>query len=300
MKPTLVVLAAGMGSRYGGLKQIDEFGPNGEAIIDYSVFDAIRAGFGKVVFVIRKSIENDFKEHIGNKFIGKINVEYAFQEIDNIPNGLQVPEDRTKPWGTAHAVMVAEPCVSEPFAVINADDFYGKEAYQTMADFLKKLDNDAPTYSILGYHVENTLSKHGTVSRAECMVDNIGNLSHIQERTKIIEQEGQIVYLDEGSPVELSRKTPVSMNFMGFTPTAFQFYREEFDTFIRKNIDNPTAEFYLPFVLDVLIKSKKATIKVIDTAEKWFGVTYKEDKEEAFQNLQNLISAGVYPSTLWK
>lgn len=300
MKPTLVVLAAGMGSRYGGLKQIDEFGPNGEAIIDYSVFDAIRAGFGKVVFVIRKSIEKDFKEHIGSKFKNRIKVEYAFQEIDNVPEGMQVPEDRTKPWGTAHAVMVAEPCVNEPFAVINADDFYGKNAYQTMADFLKKLSNEDPTFSILGYHVENTLSKHGTVSRAECIVDEKGNLKHIQERTKILEHEGKIVYLDETPPVELSRKTPVSMNFMGFTPSAFKFYRDEFDTFIRKNIDNPTAEFYLPYVLDVLIKTNKATIKVIDTDENWFGVTYKKDKDEAFQTLQDLIHSGVYPSSLWK
>lgn len=300
MKPTLVVLAAGMGSRYGGLKQIDEFGPNGEAIIDYSVYDALRAGFGKVVFVIRKSIEQDFKEHIGNKFIGKIDIEYAFQEIDNIPEGLSVPENRTKPWGTAHAVMVAEPYVNEPFAVINADDFYGKEAYQTMANFLKELSNSDPIYSILGYHVENTLSKHGTVSRAECIIDDNSNLKHIQERTKIIEQEGQIVYLDFEDPVELKRKTPVSMNFLGFTPSAFKYYKEEFDSFIRKNIDNPTAEFYLPYVLDVLIKTNKATIKVIDTNEKWFGVTYKQDKEEALHNLSALISVGIYPNKLWK
>lgn len=299
MKPTLVVLAAGMGSRYGGLKQLDEIGPNGEAIIDYSVFDAIRAGFGKVVFVIRKSIENDFIEHIGSKFEGKITVDYAFQELDNIPKGLPVPEGRTKPWGTAHAVMVAENYVNEPFAVINADDFYGKEAYQTMANFLTKLSNDDPTYCILGYHVENTLSKHGTVSRAECIVNDQHNLVQIQERTKILEEEGKIIYYDDNNTVELARKTPVSMNFMGFTPSAFKFYKQEFDTFIHKNIENPTAEFYLPFVLDVLIKTKKATIKVIETPEIWFGVTYKEDKQEAIDNLEALIQKGVYPSKLW-
>lgn len=299
MKPTLVVLAAGMGSRYGGLKQLDEIGPNGEAILDYSVYDALRAGFGKVVFVIRKSIEKDFKKHIGAKFAGKIKVEYVFQELDNIPDGLQVPEGRTKPWGTAHAVMVAEECVGEPFAVINADDFYGKEAYQTMANFLSKLSNEDITYCILGYHVENTLSKHGSVSRAECIVDNDRNLEEIEERTKIVEKDGKIVYLDGNNSVELGRKTPVSMNFMGFTPSAFKFYREEFDQFIRKNIDNLTAEFYLPYVLDVLIKTKKATIKVIDTPEIWFGVTYKEDKEEAVNNVKALVKADVYPEKLW-
>lgn len=299
MKPTLVVLAAGMGSRYGGLKQIDTFGPHGEAIIDYSVFDAIRAGFGKVVFVIRKSIEQDFKEHIGSKFCDKITVEYAFQELDNLPEGLCVPSDRTKPWGTGHAVMVAEPYVNEPFAVINADDFYGTDAYKTIADFLCTLDNEEPTYAILGYHVENALSKFGTVSRAVCEVNEQNNLTNITERTKIIEQEGVIVYLEDSKSVELSRNTPVSMNFIGFTPSAFKFYKEEFNSFIHANISNPKAEFYMPMVLDTLIKTKKAIVKVLDTNEKWFGVTYQEDKEEAVLNLRHLIENGVYPEKLW-
>lgn len=300
MKPTLVVLAAGMGSRYGGLKQIDAFGPNGEAILDYSVYDAIRAGFGKVVFVIRESIKDDFIKHIGSKFEDKIEVAYAMQEIDNIPEGLSVPEDRTKPWGTAHAVMVSEPYVDTPFAVINADDFYGKEAYVQMADFLTQTDADSNTYSILGYHVENTLSKHGTVSRGVCQTTADGDLTNITERTKIIEQDGTIVYLDSEHPVELDRKAPVSMNFIGFMPSAYQYYREEFDTFIRKNINEPKAEFYLPFVIDVLIKTNRAVVKVLDTPEKWFGVTYKEDKDEAFENLNGLIKAGVYPDKLWE
>lgn len=300
MKPTLVVLAAGMGSRYGGLKQIDAFGPNGEAILDYSVFDAIRAGFGKVVFVIRESIKDDFIKHIGSKFEDKIEVAYAMQEIDNIPEGLSVPKERTKPWGTAHAVMVSEPYVNTPFAVINADDFYGKEAYVQMAEFLTSNDAEGTTYSILGYHVHNTLSKHGTVSRGVCKTNENGDLVNITERTKIIEQDAKIVYLDSGEPVELARTTPVSMNFIGFMPSAYKYYREEFDSFIRKNINEPKAEFYLPYVIDVLINTNRAVVKVLDTPEKWFGVTYQEDKTEAQENLTLLIKAGVYPEKLWK
>ena len=299
MKPTLVILAAGMGSRYGGLKQIDGFGPNGEAIIEYSVFDAIRAGFGKVVFVVRESIEEAFKAHFGSKFEGKIDVEYVYQELDNIPKGLSVPTERTKPWGTAHAVLVTKDAVKTPFAVINADDFYGRDAYERVAKELSATTNDAKTYYLLAYEVQKTLSDFGSVSRGVCGVDEKGNLTDIVEQTKIYKDGDKIVYDENGAIHELAPEQPVSMNFMAFTPSAFAYYESYFNDFIKANVDNPKAEFYMPTVLNNLVSDGIAEVKVLSTSAQWFGVTYKEDKEDAVAKLNNLIAKGEYPSKLW-
>lgn len=299
MKPTLVILAAGMGSRYGGLKQIDGFGPNGETIIEYSVFDAIRAGFGKIVFVIRENIETEFKTHFGKKFEGKIDVEYVFQEIDNIPAGLSVPEDRVKPWGTGHAVLVTKNAVNTPFAVINADDFYGRDAFETIAGVLSKAANDDKEYYILGYEVQKTLSEFGSVSRGVCEVDGNGFLTGITERTKIYTQGNKIVYEEDSNTTELSAKQAVSMNFMAFTPSVFAYYEQYFNEFIKANVQNPKAEFYMPTVLNRVINEGIAKVKVIPTSAQWFGVTYKEDKEAAVEKLNGLIAAGEYPAKLW-
>ena len=299
MKPTLIVLAAGMGSRYGGLKQIDEFGPNGEAIIEYSIYDAIRAGFGKVVFIIRQNIEDAFKEFLGDKFSDKIIIEFAFQELDKLPEGFTLPEGREKPWGTAHALLMAEDKVNEPFAIINADDFYGAESYEIMADYLRKLPNDSTEFSILGYYVKNTLSENGSVSRGVCELNNEGWMTVITERTKIYRKDREVVYEEDGVLNPLSEDAPVSMNFMGFTPAVFQELKALFVEFLTEKIDVPKSEFYIPLALDTMIKNEKAKVKVLKTNAKWFGVTYKEDKEAAQAELTALIDDGKYPSKLW-
>ncbi len=298
MKPTLVVLAAGMGSRYGGLKQIDAFGPQGEAIIEYSIFDAIRAGFGKVVFIIRKTIEKDFKTFVGSKFEGKIKVEYAFQEIENIPEGFSVPEGRDKPWGTAHAMMMARDFVNEPFAIINADDFYGADAYQVMADYLKVLSNTSTAFSLLGYYVKNTLSENGSVSRGVCKVDKDNFLQSITERTKIFRKDDAIVYEEDDVLTPLAPEVPVSMNFMGFTPVVFDMLEEKFIQFLKDNINTPKSEFYIPLALSLFVEEKTASVAVLETSAKWFGVTYQEDKVSAQTQLTTLISKGEYPHSL--
>lgn len=298
MKPTLVVLAAGMGSRYGGLKQIDAFGPQGEAIIEYSIFDAIRAGFGKIVFIIRQSIEADFKAFVGSKFEGKIPVEYAFQELDVLPEGFTVPEGREKPWGTAHAMMMAKDCVHEPFAIINADDFYGADAYQVMADYLSKLDNDSTAYALLGYHVKNTLSENGSVSRGVCELDANHLLTSITERTKIYPTGDAIVFEENGIETPLSPETPVSMNFMGFAPSVFDLLEQKFIAFLEKDINTPKSEFFIPLALSEFVVEGLASVEVLETTAKWFGVTYKEDKEAAQAQLAALIAAGAYPNSL--
>ena len=299
MKPTLVILAAGMGSRYGGLKQIDGFGPNGETIIEYSVFDAIRAGFGKIVFVIRENIEQEFKNHFGLKFEGKIEVEYVFQELDNLPEGITLPSNREKPWGTGHAVLVTKDAVLTPFAVINADDFYGRDAFKTVAEALAKTDNDKMEYYLLGYQVQKTLSEFGSVSRGVCAVNSEGNLTDIVERTKIYKKDSRIVFEVDGAETELDAEQPVSMNFMAFTPSVYKYYEQYFNDFINENINNPKAEFYMPTVLNRLINEGIATVKVLRTNAQWFGVTYKEDKEAAVNKLNNLIKQGEYPEKLW-
>jgi UTP-glucose-1-phosphate uridylyltransferase len=301
MKPTLVILAAGMGSRYGSLKQVDPVGPNGETILEYSVFDAIRAGFGKVVFVIRRDIEKDFKEVFINKLSKHIEIEYVFQELDMVPAGISVPADRVKPWGTGHAVLVAASKVNEPFAVINADDYYGSDAFVKLANYLKTLKNDQTSFSMVGFDLDNTLSEHGLVSRGVCNVDSTSTLITVTERTQIGRDEKGVAYKDEnGASVYISDKSIVSMNFWGFTPTFFKQLESHFQTFIKNNISNLKAELYLPFVVDELIQQKQADVKVLRSADKWFGVTYKEDKPLVVAKVKELAEKGVYPSPLWK
>ena len=300
VKPTLLVLAAGMGSRYGSLKQMDGVGPNGEAIIDYSVYDAIRAGFGKVVFVIRHSFEADFKEVFNaERFGGKIAVEYVFQELDYLPEGYALPEGRQKPWGTNHAVMMAAKVINEPFAVINADDFYGREAYATISEYLQTLEGAEGRYCMVGYQVNKTLSENGTVSRGVCTVDEEGNLRGMVERTQIERVNGTIVFHDGGADEPLAEDTPVSMNLFGFTPDYFRHSEEYFKEFLSENIDNLKSEFYIPKMVNKVINDGTATMRVLKTTSDWFGVTYKEDKPLLIAKLEELIERGLYPRNLW-
>ena len=300
VKPTLLVLAAGMGSRYGSLKQMDGVGPNGEAIIDYSVYDAVRAGFGKVVFVIRHSFEAEFKEVFNaERFGGKIAVEYVFQELDKLPEGFSLPEGRVKPWGTNHAVMMASGVINEPFAVINADDFYGREAYATMCDYLKTLADSRQKYCMVGYQVSKTLSENGTVSRGVCSVDNEGNLTGMVERTQIERVNGTILFHDGGADEPLAEDTPVSMNLFGFTPDYFRHSEAYFKEFLKANIDNLKSEFFIPLMVNKVISEGTATMRVLSTTANWFGVTYKEDKPQLMAKIEELIEAGEYPRDLW-
>ncbi|MEO0898623.1 MAG: sugar phosphate nucleotidyltransferase [Bacteroidota bacterium] len=299
MKPTLLVLAAGMGSRYGGLKQIDQVGPSGETIIDYSVFDAIRAGFGKVVFVIRKEIEEPFKEAFGGKFSEKIQVEYVHQELDNLPEGFAVPEGRVKPWGTAHAVLVAKDVVKEPFAMINADDFYGREAFEVLAGFLSKVSVDSNKFAIVGYKLDNTLSDHGSVNRGEIHTDKEGFLNFITERHKIRTEDGQTVYEEEDGLHPIDAQALVSMNMMGFSPLAFKYCEEFFTDFLKARGAEMKSEFYVPTMLDKAIKERETKVEILTSDASWFGVTYKEDKEMVVNSLRGLVAEGVYPESLW-
>ncbi len=300
MKPTLLVLAAGMGSRYGSLKQVDKLGPSGETIMDYSIYDAIRAGFGKVVFVIRKSIEADFKE-VFSKFNNKIKVEYVFQELDNVPTGISVPAERQKPWGTGHAVMVAIDKIDTPFAVINADDFYGADAYKVMAEHLTALQNDKDVYSMVGYVVDKTLSENGHVSRGICETDANHILKSIVERTQIQRLDGKIVFKDADEKWQpLTGKEFASMNFWGFPVSVFTELQNKFKQFIEANYQNLKSEFYIPIAIDQLIKENKANVKVLNSSAQWFGVTYKEDKQNTINNINLLVEKGVYPKNLWK
>ncbi|MBQ5594233.1 MAG: nucleotidyltransferase [Alistipes sp.] len=300
VKPTLLVLAAGMGSRYGSLKQMDGVGPNGEAIIDYSVFDAIRAGFGKVVFVIRHSFEADFKEVFNaERFGGKIEVEYVFQELDYLPEGFTLPAERVKPWGTNHAVMMASNAIHEPFAVINADDFYGREAYAAISAYLSELENSTGKYCMVGYEVSKTLSENGTVSRGVCTVDVEGNLTSMVERTQIERVNGTILFHDDGADEPLEENTPVSMNLFGFTPDYFAHSEAYFKEFLAENIDNLKSEFYIPKMVNKVISDGTATMRVLRTSSNWFGVTYKEDKPQLMAKIEELIERGVYPRNLW-
>lgn len=300
-KPTLLVLAAGMGSRYGSLKQMDGVGPNGEAIIDYSVYDAIRAGFGKVVFVIRHSFEKEFREiFTPERFGGKIEVDFVFQELDKLPEGFTVPEGREKPWGTNHAVMMAEGVVNEPFAVINADDFYGKSAYQTVADYLRSVEGKNDLYCMVGYQVKNTLSDYGSVSRGVCEVDAEGNLVSMVERTSIERKNGQICFTEGDEVVPLAEDAPVSMNMFGFTPDYFAHSKEYFKTFIKDNMSNLKAEFYIPTMVNKLVNDGTSKLRVLKTDAQWFGVTYKDDRPMVVAKIKDLIAQGVYPENLWK
>ena len=300
-KPTLLVLAAGMGSRYGSLKQMDGVGPNGEAIIDYSVYDAIRAGFGKVVFVIRHSFAQDFCEVFNaERFGGRIEVEYVFQELDNLPEGFTLPAERQKPWGTNHAVMMGADAINTPFAVINADDFYGRDAYAVIGSYLKELAGSEGKYCMVGYEVSKTLSENGTVSRGVCTVDAEGNLQGMVERTKIERVDGTIVFHDLGTDEPLAENTPVSMNLFGFTPDYFAHSEAYFKEFLKENIDNLKSEFFIPLMVNKVIKEGTASMRVLQTSAKWFGVTYKEDKPQLMQKIEELIAAGEYPRNLWE
>ncbi len=302
MKPTLLVLAAGMGSRYGSLKQMDGLGPNGETIIDYSVYDAIRAGFGKVVFVIRHSFAEEFREIFSpERFGGKIEVKFVFQELEYLPEGYSVPEGRVKPWGTNHALMMGKEVIKEPFAVINADDFYGKESFQIMSEYLHKIKGTTGNYAMVGYHLENTLSDFGTVSRGICVTDANSNLVSVVERTSIHRKGGEICYTEEDKDYPLAADTFVSMNFWGFTTEYFDYSEEIFKRFLddENTKANLKAEYFIPYVVDLLIKRGDATLKVLECDAKWFGVTYKEDRPFVVEKLSKLIEKGVYPADLW-
>lgn len=300
MQPTLLILAAGMGSRYGGLKQLDGIGPSGETIMDYSIYDAKRAGFGKVVFVIRKSLEQDFKEKIFSKYEGFIDIDYVFQELDNLPQGCSVPEGREKPWGTAHAVMVAEEKIHEAFAVINADDFYGADSFTVMASFLQALDPENNyTYCLLAYKLKNTLSEHGSVSRGICELDKNKFLEKVVEHTKIYKKDNKILSDFKGETVELHENAPTSMNLMGFTPSAFSYLKQYFREFFDANHENLKAEFYLPAFLTNVIKSGQGKVKVLPSNERWFGVTYQEDRPIVVENIKEKVANGEYPKKLF-
>jgi len=301
MKPTLFVLAAGMGSRYGGLKQMDGLGPSGETIMDYSIYDAERAGFGKVVFVIRHSFEEDFKKIVVNKYQGVIPVEIVFQELDYLPEGFTAPADRTKPWGTNHAVLMGKEVINEPFAVINADDFYGKESFAVLADWLSKMEGKKNEYCMIGYRIGNTLSESGSVARGLCSKDENANLTTVVERTYIIrDADGLIKYKDENDQmVAVDENAPVSMNMWGFTPDYFQYSEEAFKTFLKETEGQIKAEFFIPLVVNNLIVEGKVTCKVLDTPSKWFGVTYAEDRPMVVDKINALIKEGVYPAKLW-
>lgn len=298
MKPTLIILAAGMATRYGSMKQVQGFGPGNETIMDYSIYDAIRAGFGKVVFIIRKDFANDFKKIFEPKLKNRIAVDYVFQEMDSFMNGYEIPAERTKPWGTAHAMLCAKDAVKEPFAVINADDFYGSDAFKKAHDFLVN-ECSEKLYCNIGYELIKTLSEHGSVSRGVCDVDKEGFLLAINERTKIYKEGAKIVYEENGIKHEVSASLKASMNFWCFDNSVFNLCEKMFHDFLGNNISNPKSEFFIPIIGDQFIKKGSGKIKVIPTASQWFGVTYKEDAPGVERSLQNLIAKGEYPEKLW-
>ena len=299
MKPTLFILAAGMGSRYGGLKQIDGLGPNGETIMDYSVFDALRAGFGKIVFVIRKDFEQDFRNVVLSKYEDKVPCEICFQSLDKVPEGYTYNPERTKPWGTNHAVLMGKDLIHEPFAVINADDFYGKESFQVLSDFLTQAQDKKGEYCMVGYHVANTLSENGSVSRGVCSTDDNGYLTDVVERTHIEQIGANVVYTEDGVDTIIAPNTPVSMNMWGFTPEYFEYAQEAFKEFLTNYGQELKKEFYIPTLVNDMIVAGKATCKVLDTPAKWFGVTYAEDRPQVVMKLNDLIKKGVYPEKLF-
>lgn len=302
MKPTLLILAAGVGSRYGGLKQVDGMGPGGEAILEFSVYDALRAGFGKVVFVIRKDIEAEFRERIGRKIERQIAVEYAFQEmnsgLDWLPSGAAQPH-REKPWGTGHAILSAKNYISEPFAAINADDFYGAEAFNTLGQFLQ-IECSPSVFGMVAYQLANTLSENGYVSRGVCAVNPEGYLTEVTERTKIDRLEGGIQFVGENAELHpLADQTPVSMNFWGFHHSIFSELETQFRAFVEANMERPKAEFYIPTVVNNMLNAGKIRVRVLSSDSQWYGVTYPEDKETVRGALGEIASAGGYPVPLW-
>jgi len=301
MKPTLLILAAGMGSRYGKLKQMDGFGPHGETIMEYSIYDAIQAGFGKIVFVVRKSFEEDIRAYFVPKLQGRVEVEFVCQEMDILPEGASVDNERTKPWGTGHAVWVAKNVIHEPFGVINADDYYGVDAYKILSNFLiQQYNTNSPDYAVVGYYLHNTLSEHGTVNRGICLVNMDGNLESVREVVKIKRNEaGQIAYPDADGESFLSEDTLVSMNMWGFLPSYFSYCENLFATFLKNEGHNPTSEFFIPVLVDHLIKHNTLNVRVLDTTSDWFGVTYQEDKPFVMEKINHLVRNGVYPEKLW-
>ena len=303
MKPTLLLLAAGMGSRYGGLKQLDGLGPNGETIMDYSIYDAIQAGFGKIVFVIRKDFEEQFRTQVLSKYEGHIPTELVFQSIDNIPEGFSVPEGREKPWGTNHAVLMAKNVINEPFCVINCDDFYSRDCFKVIGNFLANLPEGAKNqYAMVGFRVGNTLSENGTVSRGICTTNAEKHLVDVVERTKIERRDGKVQYIgDEGEWVASDDNTPVSMNVWGYTPDYFEYSEAYFKEFLsdKKNIENKKSEYFIPLMVNKLINDGTASVEVLDTTSSWFGVTYPEDRESVVTKIQSLVDESVYPSKLF-
>ncbi len=313
MKPTLLLLAAGMGSRYGGLKQLDGLGPHGETIMDYSIYDAVQAGFGKIVFVIRKDFEDQFRKQILSKYEGTIPAELVFQSLDSLPEGFSVPEGRQKPWGTNHAVMMAAGVIKEPFCVINCDDFYNRDAFMVIGKFLADLpEGSQDKYAMVGFRVGNTISENGTVARGVCSKDDSNNLTTVVERTEIVRcaEDGsnmgaadeEIRFKDEeGRWIALDAYTPVSMNMWGFTPDYFRYSTEYFKEFLAdpKNIANPKAEFFIPLMVNKLINEKIATVQVLDTTSKWFGVTYAADRQGTVDRIKSLVDDDIYPEVLF-
>lgn len=298
-KPTLVILAAGMGSRYGGLKQMDAFTPEGDTIIDFSIYDALHAGFGKFVFIIRKSFEKEFKTIFNKKLKGRAEVVYVFQELDSIPKKYQ-NSDRKKPWGTGHALLMAKDVVKENFAVINADDFYGKEAFKVMAKVLSETDEESFNFNMMAYLLKNTVSEYGFVSRGECQVDENGYLTDVTERTHIERINGKLMRKDDdGNFISIDEDTVVSMNFWGFTPKYFEFGTTLFEEFLRENANKLKAEFFIPLIVNEILKSGTATVEVLKSNAKWFGVTYKDDKEIVQAAIEKLRNQDIYPSNLW-
>jgi NDP-sugar pyrophosphorylase family protein len=300
MKPTLLVLAAGMGSRYGGNKQLDQVGPSGETIIDYSIYDAKRAGFGKVVFVIRRDIEEQFRETFVRRLSDVIEIDYVFQELGNLPEGFKAPEERQKPWGTSHAILVTEPKIHEPFGVINADDYYGVDSFKVLYEFLTE-DEDDTNFCIVGYRLGNTLSEHGHVNRGICKVSDDGYLVNIVE-TRAIEKRPEGVFAPDrhGNIKEYTGDEIVSMNLFGFKPSCYQYLNMEFRNFLRERISDPKAELDIPTSLDKFVKKGEITIKILKSNSHWFGVTYREDKPFVVESIRKMVEAGVYPEKLFR
>ncbi len=300
MKPTLFILAAGMGSRYGGLKQLDGVGPNAETIMDYSVYDALRAGFGKIVFVIRRDFEQEFRDKVISKYENHVPVEVVFQDIHNIPEGFEMHPERTKPWGTNHAVLMGKDVIKEPFAVINADDFYGADSFRVLGEFLKSVEGESNKYCMVGFKIENTLSENGSVSRGLCEVSKEGNLTGVEECHGIQRVDGRLVHmLADGSVADFPEGAYVSMNMWGFTPDYFEYSEKSFVKFLEKNAGELKSEFYIPTVVNELISAGKVVLKVEETSSKWFGVTYAADRPATVEQIQKLVEQGVYPAKLW-
>lgn len=301
-KPTLMVLAAGMGSRYGGLKQMDPMGPSGETVLDYSVFDALRGGFGRVVFVIRKDFEQAFRDGVGSKFADRVEVEYAFQSLEDLPEGYGIPDGREKPWGTAHAVRAARDLVTGPFAMINADDFYGRDSYKQLGDFLSAPADESACahFAMVGFMLKNTLSEFGSVARGVCRAPAGGYLESVTEMTKIFKTaSGAENREDENAPVPLTGEELVSMNMWGFTPKLMPLLEERFTAFLARSGKEMKSECYIPMVVDELIQQGAADVRMLATTAEWFGVTYREDKPIVMESIRKLIAAGEYPENLW-